>query len=130
MDSEAASGMPGSRNAMPFHLLLSFAFSVWIAIAGPISATTAQPAAAASAVDGGAEESQRSNATSVSERSNSGPSITSESAPPVPASQTDSTDDDHPAYHSAESSTNPWLYIVIGMLVVTGVLLYVDPRIF
>jgi hypothetical protein len=25
---------------------------------------------------------------------------------------------------------NPWLYIIIGMLLVTGILLYVDPRIF
>ena len=35
-----------------------------------------------------------------------------------------------PDIHPAPAGTNPWLYIVIGMLVVTGVLLYVDPRIF
>ena len=28
------------------------------------------------------------------------------------------------------SSSNPWLYIIIGFLLITGVLLYVDPRIF
>jgi hypothetical protein len=25
---------------------------------------------------------------------------------------------------------NPWLYIIIGFLLVTGILLYIDPRIF
>jgi len=28
------------------------------------------------------------------------------------------------------TSRNPWLYIIIGFLLVTGALLYVDPRIF
>lgn len=28
------------------------------------------------------------------------------------------------------SSRNPWLYIIVGFLLVTGFLLYVDPRIF
>lgn len=32
--------------------------------------------------------------------------------------------------HNPPVTRNPWLYIVIGLLVVTGILLYVDPRIF
>jgi quinoprotein glucose dehydrogenase len=32
--------------------------------------------------------------------------------------------------HTPQVTRNPWLYIVIGLLVVTGILLYVDPRIF
>lgn len=30
----------------------------------------------------------------------------------------------------AHTQGNPWLFIVIGLLLVTGILLYVDPRIF
>jgi quinoprotein glucose dehydrogenase len=32
--------------------------------------------------------------------------------------------------HTPQVERNPWLYIVIGLLVLTGILLYVDPRIF
>ena len=33
-------------------------------------------------------------------------------------------------FQESASTRNPWLYIIIGFLLVTGVMLYVDPKLF
>ncbi|MEI6178141.1 MAG: hypothetical protein WCS43_14705 [Verrucomicrobiota bacterium] len=47
-----------------------------------------------------------------------------------PSSVTDSGSSIAADVPHESSSRNPWLYIIIGFLLVTGILLYVDPRIF
>lgn len=50
-----------------------------------------------------------------------------------PATSTSTADADFSGaadFSHESTSSNPWLYIMIGFLLVTGVLLYIDPRIF
>ena len=51
-------------------------------------------------------------------------------SPETPSAVVDTGSSDTMDFPQESSSHNPWLYIIVGFLLVTGFLLYVDPRIF